>query len=302
VSRESLNRTGLFDESMDGDMPAAADIAFGLQMYSRGINLVYGRAAIGFHQRNHALSMAEDPEYFERRRSSVWKQESRVHNQWLSGQERERIMTHIADKRALNCVIADTGAKFTLQVEKGDLGRLTTIPPGSPSPDLSVFLMSDGDELALSQILLTLAQQDCSNHDFEVLVLDPAADVDEMTDDYSAAAHIAVQATRVPYTLRYFPTGTMQHRTAVENIRQHYLSSGGLAAEAGDRLLTLQEQTYTRHIQRLLLEKPLAEISVTLKSSGPGIGPDFLSTVLTALRQAQGREKPSAGTHENAVA
>jgi glycosyltransferase involved in cell wall biosynthesis len=284
VSRESIEQAGMFDEAMDGDLPAAADIAYGLQMYSKGIRLVYGRAAIGFHQRNHALTMAEDPQYFHQRRDSVWAQEERVHNRWLSGSRKKQAIDHIESKRALNAIVEKYHAKYTLQIEKGKLGRITRQQTESARPGASVLLISDSDIPSLHRALTIFSDQDCGPEAFEVIVLDPTADVDEMTDDYSAAAHIEVQSTEVHYALRYFPTGTLQHSARLKKIRQRYLQNDDLTAEAGRLLLSIENQSYARNIRRLLLEKPTAEVSLTFRTSKVEVDRSLLSHILQDLQ------------------
>lgn len=286
VSRQSIEQAGMFDEAMDGNLPAAADIAYGLQMHAKGIRLVYGRAAIGFHQRNHALTMAEDPDYFHRRRDSVWAQEERVHHRWLSGVPRQEAVNHIALKRALNAVVEKYRAKFTLQVERGRLARITRLATKMCWPAVSVFLIADSKVTALRRALSILSDQDCGRDKFEVIVLDPVADVEETSDDYSTAAHIEVQSTNAAYVLRYFPTGTLQHSARLAMIQARYLQADDLTAEAGRLLVSRENHCYFRNVERLLLEKPANEISLALKTSNMEIDRSFLSRMLEDLRHS----------------
>jgi len=87
VSRDAFDAAGQFDESLDGDQPVGADVAYGLQLHAHGVRLVYGRGALAFHQRNNPIFLREDPAYVARRMASVHAHEEQVHAKWLAADE-----------------------------------------------------------------------------------------------------------------------------------------------------------------------------------------------------------------------
>ena len=268
VTRAGIDRAGGFDETLDGEHPAGADIAYGMQMYSRGLKLVYGRAALAFHQKNNPTHWAAAPAYFEQRQRSVFLHEQMLYEHWLDTDMRAAVRSQLAGKRAMNALIDRFGLTYTMEVEKRDLTRLTILASSEARPALTIFIIADGRAEELSSALAWFSELECSAMDFEVIVLDPEAATDESQSDHDATRSTCVQYANAAYTLRYFPTGRKQFydtKGSLGELWPHLETSAAQEPVAAARKALKAE--YTHRITSLLLEKPLAQLSLSCNTS-----------------------------------
>jgi glycosyltransferase involved in cell wall biosynthesis len=287
VSRRGIELAGMFDESLDGEHPAAADCAYGLQMFAAGVRLVYGRAALGVHQRNHPIRLHEDPGYFQQRQNSVWTHEEFVHRKWLPRVDADGVMHHILRKRDLNELVADAKAKYTTRIEIGPLGRLITRTASSRPLMLTLFLIHDGTLEQLEAALTWLVNNESSVDLFEVIVLDPNASANEKASNYDSSANVQVQLFEANFTVRYLATGTREHNTFMSELTD--AQSNNLTISSNNAACrNILRRSYEDRLRNLLSEKPLAPVSLTSRTSNFSMAPNFLSDLASKLLQRIG--------------